>query len=117
MEVVWETRHLRVVGRIVPPLDQDTVLVLPVMAIFCYDNLSSLHFNSLGQLHKVIVDQCQAIAHEANTARSIVFTTDLLDAFHLWTPQHSQQDVIKVHPNVIHTSFSSSKRSECSFCW
>src|SRR5712691_11149705 len=112
--MVWETRNLRVVGSIVPSLDQDTLLVLPVMAIFCHHNLTSLHFNALGQLQKVIVDQHQAIAHEANTARGIVFATDLLDAFHVWTPQSRQQDVIKVHPNVIHTSCSSSKWSECS---
>ena len=90
MEVVRKTHNLWVVGSIVPSLDQDTLLILPVMTIFCHHNLSSLHFNSLGQLHKVIVDQCQAIAHEANTTRSIVFATDLLDAFHLWTPQGSQ---------------------------
>src|SRR5712691_12142647 len=113
--MVWETRNLRVVGSIVPSLDQDTLLVLPVMAIFCHHNLSSLHFNSLGQLQKVIVDQRQAIAHEANTARCIVFATDLLDAFHLWTPQSSPQDAIKIHTNVTHTNFSSNRRRECSF--
>src|SRR5262249_12289755 len=112
-----ESRNLRVVRRIVPSLDQDTFLILPVMAIFCHHNLSSLHFNSFGQLHKVIVGQRQAIAHEAHTARCIVFATDLLDALHVWTPQGSQQDAIKIHTNVAHPSFSSSRRSECSFCW
>ena len=115
-EVVWETRNLRVVGGIVPSLDQGTLLVLPMMAIFCYDNLSSLHFNSLGQLQKVIIDQRQAIAHEANTARGIVFATNLLDAFHFWTPQSRQQDAIKIHTDMTHLSFSSSRRSEYSFC-
>ena len=116
VEVVWETCNLRVVGSIVPSLEQGTFLVLPVMAIFCHYNLSSLHFNSLGQLQKVIIDQRQAIAHEAKTARGIVFPTHLLDAFHFWTPQSRQQDAIKIHTDMIHTSFSSSRRSECSFC-
>jgi|SoiMethySBSTD1v2_1073268.scaffolds.fasta_scaffold5306417_1 hypothetical protein len=48
VEVVWESRNLGVVGGIVPSLEQGTFLVLLVMAIFCYHNLSSLHFNALG---------------------------------------------------------------------
>ena len=114
--MVWETCNLLVVGSIVPSLDQGTLLVLPMMAIFCHYNLSSLHFNSLGQLQKVIIDQRQAIAHEANAARGIMFPTNLFDAFHFWTSQSRQQDAIKIHTDMIHTSLSSSRRSECSFC-
>ena len=86
------------------------------MAIFCHNNLFGLHFNSLGQLQKVIVDQRQAIAHEAKAARGIMFAANLLHALHVWTPQSRQQDAIKIPTDMTHTSFSSSRRSECSFC-
>ena len=62
--------NLWVGGEHCPISDQDTLLIFAVMTIFCPHNLLQLHFNSLGQLHKVIVDQCQAIAHEANTTRT-----------------------------------------------
>jgi hypothetical protein len=45
-----------------------------------------------------------------------VFAADLLNALHFWTSQDSQQDAIKIRPNVTHTSFSSSRRRKRSFC-
>jgi hypothetical protein len=33
VEVVWETRHMRIVRSIIPTLEQATCLILPMMAI------------------------------------------------------------------------------------
>ena len=48
VEMVRETCNMRMVGSIVPTLDKMTLPVLPVMAIFRYNNPCSLHFDPLG---------------------------------------------------------------------
>jgi len=63
VEVVWENRNLWVVESVVSSLDQEARLVLPVMAIFCHHNLSSLYFNSPGQLHPISFTACCPDVH------------------------------------------------------
>ena len=64
VEMVWETRNVRMMRGIVPSLDQVTCAVLPMMAILCHNNFSRLHFNTLGQFQKTVIAQRQTVAHE-----------------------------------------------------
>ena len=114
VEVVWETRHVRIVRSIISTLDQAICLILPMMAILRHNDCSRSHFNTLSQLQKIVIAQCQAIAHETYLACCVFFLPHLLDAFDLWTGQSCQKEAITIVTDLTHASFSSSKRSMCS---
>ena len=115
VEMVWKTRHVRMMRGIVPSFDQATCAVLPMMAILCHNNFSRLYFNTLGQFQKTVIAQRQTVAYETYSACGVFFLPELLHTFNVWAGQGCQKEPLKISADLAHRSFSSSRRSVSTF--
>ena len=115
VQVIGETRHVRMVWGIVPTFDQATSMVLPMMTILRHNDSPRLHFEALGQLQEIAIAQRQAVTHKAYLACGILFLPNALYTSDMRAGQDRHKDLLTIVADSTHCNCSSSRRSVCAF--
>lgn len=115
VQVIGETRHMRMVRRIVPTFDQTTSVVLPMMTVLRHDDGPRLHFDALGQLQEITIAQRQAVTHKTYLACGILCLPHSLYTSDMRAGQGGDNDLLTIRADSTHGNCSSSRRSVCAF--